>query len=415
MSNRVTIDEHRITLVNGKPFFPITARHIPARRPEQLQMQKLWTATLDDYHFLRDIGFNAVRLVPFGGQAFAREDAPDIPSDFGGLMFYAYVYNRADFSKDAEKRKKELSELVKAVRERNDLLGYEQLNEPAYTWMDQRTAQGSPEGMAAGSKVIRELDPNHPIRVGHMCSNLVATLQKFNACCDIVSCNPYIVQLPTMRRYVGSRPDGYLTDHADRTISVVGRYTDKMMRVAQGRQVWMQMQGSSNENWYNGDHTPETRDHGVYEQHQLYPSYWQMRYMAFTAIIHGAMGLEWMLVRHPVDAPSFVGVRKIIGELRDLHDVLAAPSLKHDFGIEYTELGFSDWDGVETLVKPGPNGKPHILAANTQMDPMIATFTKLPAGIGSELKVVGESREVSVSGGRFTDRFQPYEVHVYAA
>ena len=80
-----------------------------------------------------------------------------------------------------------------------------------------------------------------------------------------------------MRRFIGSRPDGYMTDHADRTISVVGRYTDKMMRVAQGRAVWMQIQGSSNENWYNADHTPETRDHGIYEHHRLYPNYWQMR------------------------------------------------------------------------------------------------------------------------------------------
>src|SRR5688572_25554369 len=229
MPTRVTIDEHRITRVKGQPFFPIAARHIPVRRPEH--MHKLWTASADDYRFLKDIGFNSVRLVPFGGQAFERDGVPEIPEDFGGLMFYAYLYNRADFSKDADKRKRQLTDLVKAVRERDDLLGYEQQNEPAYTWMDQRTPQGSPDGMTAGSAHVRELDPHHPIRVGHMCCNLVATLRKYNACADVVSCNPYVVQAPGMRRFVGTRPDGFLTDHADRTISAVGRYTDKMMRV----------------------------------------------------------------------------------------------------------------------------------------------------------------------------------------
>lgn len=411
MPNRVTIDEHRITRVDGEPFFPITARHVPTF--PGTPRDQLWRATPEQYRALRDIGFNAVRFVPFGGQGFDFTGY-DIPRDFGGLMFYPYLYNRADFSKDAEQRRKQLTELVTAVRDREELLGYEQLNEPAYTWMDQRTPQGSPEGMTAGSAHLRELDPHHPIRVGHMCCNLVTTLQKYNAAVDVVSCNPYVVQIAGMRRFVGTRPDGFLTDHADRTIAAVGRYTDKMMRVAapDKKQVWMQIQGSSNENWYNGDHTPETRGQGAYEHHQLYPSYWQMRFMAFIAIIREATGLEWMLVRHPIDAPSFMDVRKIIGELRDLRDVLASPAVAHDFGIEYEEIGFSDWDGVQTLIKTHA-GKPHILAANTQFDPMLATFTRLPASIGARLNVVGENREISVSGGRFTDRFQPYEVHVY--
>ena len=411
MASRVEIDNNRITRVNGRPFFPITARHVPAFGPEQLR--RPWHATASQYAALHDIGFNAVRFVPFGGQAFTYSDY-EVPDDFGGMRFYTYVYDRAELSRDAEARKRDLGGLIERVRDRDEFLGYEQFNEPAFTWMDQRTPQASPEGMAAGSAFIRKMDPHHPIRVGHMCSNLVATLRQYNPAADIVSCNPYVIRAPDMRRFVGSRPDGYMTDHADRTISVVGRYTDKMMRVAQGRPVWMQVQGSANENWYNADHTPETRDHGIYEHHRLYPNYWQMRFMAFIAVIRGATGLEWMLVRHPVDSPSFQDVRRVIGELRDLHDVLASPAVEHDFAIEYTEIGFSDWDGAVTMVKHH-DGRRYVIAANTQFDPMIATFTRLPEGVGARLRVVGENREIPVSGGRFTDRFQPYEVHVYAS
>jgi hypothetical protein len=103
---------------------------------------------------------------------------------------------------------------------------------------------------------------------------------------------------------------------------------------------------------------------------------------------------------------------RVIGELNSLHDVLCAPVWPGRMEIEYREMGFSDWTGVETLVKE-LGGQYWILAANTQFDPMVATFSKLPDGIGASLEVVAEDRGVAVRAGAFTDRFQPYEVHVY--
>ncbi|MBI2824054.1 MAG: hypothetical protein HYX69_05095 [Planctomycetia bacterium] len=396
MSTIVTIDDDRMTRVDGRPFFPLAARHMPLG---------------GDPAILRDVGFNALRWAPFGMLKY--EQPPrEAPRDFGGLMFYAYVYNRGDLSKDADRRRDELIALLRSVKDHPALLGYEQLNEPAYMWPDQSEPQGSPEGMAAGSALIRSLDGRHPIRIGHMCGNLVPTLRKYNAAADIISANPYCIVAPGMRSFPGARGDGILTDHADRTLSVVGRYTDKMRRVADGRQVWMQIQGAANENWYSAEHMPELRAHGIYEHHRRYPTYWEMRFMAFQAIIHGATGLEWMLIRHPIDAPSFVDVRRVIGELRDLHDVLASPPLRHELTVEYTELGFSDWEGVEVLVKASRDG-PHVLSANAQGDPMLATFGNLPHDC-LRWQVVGENREIRVDGGRLSDRFGPYEVHVYA-
>ena len=72
MASRVEIDNNRITRVNGRPFFPITAQHVPAFGPEQLR--RPWHATAAQYAALHDIGFNAVRFVPFGGQAFTYSD-----------------------------------------------------------------------------------------------------------------------------------------------------------------------------------------------------------------------------------------------------------------------------------------------------------------------------------------------------
>lgn len=398
MATRVRIDENRMTQVDGQPFFPITARHMPTGATPAL---------------LAKAGFNALRWTPFGMDEFER-DSFEVPDDFGGLMFYAYLFNRGDLSTDPDRRKRELAALVRAIKDHPKLLGYEQRNEPAYTFMDQAVAQSPPKGLIAGSDVVRSIDPDHPIRIGHMCSNLVSTLRKYNPAAEIVSCNPYMVMAPGIRRFVGSRPDGKLADCPDQTISAVGQYTRKMMRVAQGRQVWMQIHGAANENWYNPNHTPETRNHGLYEHHRLYPSYWQMRFMAFNAIVRGATGLEWMLISLPVEASVWLDVQKIIGQLHCLHDVLASPPLDHNLDVEYTELGFGDWDGVESLVKLC-NGKPYILSVNTQFDPMIATFSNLPPGLSGKLDVIDEDRQVEIEGGTFTDRFQPYEVHVYVS
>jgi len=395
MASIVTIDENRITHVNGKAFFPIGARHMP---------------TGANYKMLNEAGFNCVRWMPFGNDS-QNADGLSVPDDFDGLMFYPYVFNRGDLSEETENRKRQLTELVEAVKNRPDMLCYEQRNEPAWTPKDRATPQGSAEGMITGSEIIRSLDPNHPIRIGHMTCNLVSTLRKYNPAVDIVGCNPYVVSMPGQRGFF-CLPDGRYVDSPNQTISSVGDVTTKMMRAAQGMGVWMQLQAMSAENWYSEDYYPEIKGTNIYEHIRLYPSVWQMRFMAFNSIIRGATGLTWAMYKTPAGGNTWRDICEVIGELRGLHDVLADAPWDGTLEIEYTEIGFSDWTGVETLVKVH-EGKPWILAANTQADPMIATFSNLPAGLNGKVKVVNEDRRINVASGRFTDRFQPYEVHIY--
>ncbi len=391
----VSIGTDRILRVDGRRFFPIGVRHTPEGASPAL---------------LREAGFNCIRWAPFGWDHLETEFS--LPEDLAGLAFYAYLYVYGDLSTDAPRREAALSKLVSAIRQHPALLCYEQRNEPAYTHRNFAMPKSPPEGMAAGSALVRRLDPDHPIRVGHGVTNLVGTLRKYNDAVDIVGCNPYVVLPPHIRGHVGFRPDGRYVDCADQTLSAVGELTGKMMRVAEGRPVWMQIQASANENWFNEEYSPECRGQGVYEFQKLYPSRWEMRFMAFNAIIRGATALEWMMIGLHVDSSHWQDVRGVIGELSCLHDVLSAPNWDSAVTLEYDEIGFSDWNGVECLVKM-PEGKPWILAANTQFDPMQARFGCLPDGVGEELEVVGEDRTVPVRGGSFTDRFQPYEVHVY--
>ena len=396
MASNVSLNAHRITQVDGKPFFPIIARHMPDRG----------NATI-----LSQAGFNAMRWTAFGTATKGDGPAP-LPADTADLMIDAYIYNRGDLSADKETCARELTELVNSIKHDPRLLSYEQLNEPAWSMDPNRSQpQGSPEGMAQASKIIRRLDPNHPIHVGHMVCNLVSTLRKYNEAVDIVGCNPYVVSGPGDRHYYCLR-DGRYVDCADQTLSAVGQLTSKMMRVAQGRGVWMQLQAMAAENWHNEDCWCELKNTGMYEHIRLYPGVWQMRFMAFNAIIRGATGLAWAMYRTPAHGGVWQDICRVVGELRDLHDVLAGAPVADALKIEYTEMGFSDWDGVETLVKLC-RGQPWILAANTQADPMIATFSNLPEGLGTSVSVFKEDRRLDVVDGAFTDRFQPYQVHVY--
>lgn len=397
MKSRVTVGGDRILRVNGRPFFPIGARHMPVGATPRL---------------LKKTGFNCMRWTAVGGDGMTLPVTP-LPKDFGGLMFYPYVFKLGDLSRQGGARKRALAALIKKVRDHPALLCYEQRNEPASTWRDSATPQSPPEGMIAGSEVIRELDPHHPIRIGHLVSNLVSTLKKYNASTDIVGCNPYVVISPDQRLFVGARQDGRFVDCPDQTLSAVGALTTKMMRVAEGRPVWMQIQAMANEDWFHLSHTPENRNSCLYEHTRLTPSRWQCRFMAFHAIIRGATGLEFAMHRTRVDEPAWIGIREVIGELHGLHGVLASPPWHGRLQVDYKELGASDWTGVETLVKIH-NGRPWILAANTQFDPMEATFSNLPDGIGKSLRVMGEKRSLRVQQGRFTDYFRPYEVHIYA-
>ena len=397
MKSTVTIGSDRILHVNDKPFFPIGARHMPIGSTHRL---------------LKEVGFNCFRWMAVGTDGMTLP-VTSLLKDLGGLMFYPYIFTHGDLSRDIPARKRGLTELVMRVRHHPALLCYEQRNESAYTWRDAATPQSPPEGLIAGSKVIRALDPHHTIRVGHLVSNLVSTLRKYNPAVDIVGCNPYVLLAPGGRLFVGCRQDGKLVDCQDQTLSAVGELTTKMMRVAEGRPVWMQIQAMANEDWFSTAHTPENKDSCRYEHTRLVPSRWEFRFMTYNAIIRGATALEFAMHRTRVDEPAWIGIREVIGELRAPARRARIADMHALMRIDYKELGFSDWSGVETLVKLR-RGRPWIFAANTQFDPMEPTFSNLPPAIGANVKVWGEDRRIPIRGGKFTDCFKPYEVHVYA-
>ena len=392
MPAQVTLGNDRTTSADGRPFFLIGARHMPEG------------ASPAD---LRDAGFNAYRTLAFGHES---GDPEPIPDDLEGIYFWSYFYDRADFTKSSD-HPRELSESVRRVREHPALLCYENYNEPTLLYKsDQFKTQ--PEDLAKGTAALRDLDKDHPIWLAHACGNTVDTLRRFNDCADIVGCNPYPVYVPGMRRHIGVREDGSMLDCPDSTIHAVGRYTQKMIAVGQNRKpVWMLIQAMANEHWFDPGHTPELAGQSVDATKVLYPTWHQMRFMAYDAIIAGATGLAFAMHKTPAKGQIWDSIRRLVGELRDLHDVLASPIVAQPVEIMYEDLGYTIWDGVITTTRH-ISGALVVIAANTAIDPARACI-RLPPDAGLVADVYSEDRQIVVDGGSFTDNFEPHAVHVY--
>ena len=78
----------------------------------------------------------------------------------------------------------------------------------------------------------------------------------------------------------------------------------------------------------------------------------------------------------------------------------------------YGDLGYTIWDGVLTVARQWRDDL-FLFAANAAFDPARPTFAIQGFAGRAAACVEGEEREVPIEGGRLTDDFAPYAVHVY--
>ena len=392
MASKVEIRDDRMLVRDGQPLFVLQGRHLPIG------------AMLAD---LAEAGFNCFRYTVFGTLGSAAEPPP---VDLHGLLACVYLYDRMNLRADPS-YESQLTDAVTQWREHPSLLAYETYNEPAWRPDVPHKVNQIADDLATGCRHVRELDPHHPIHLGHSASATVEALRDYNRAADIIGCNPYPVMPEGMRRHWGIRPDGRALDSPDQGLSAVGDYASKMVKVGEGtRPVWMQLQTMAWEDFYSAAGTRDPGPDGPDPSAILYPTHAQMRYMAFADIIHGATGLLFSMHNVPKDGPVWQDIRRLAGELRGLHDMLAARSVDLPLAASYANLGYSIWKGVETLVKEH-EGRRYLLAANSAFDPAEVTWK------GFEdvtcLRALGEDRDVPVRSGAASDRFEPYGVHVY--
>ena len=227
---------------------------------------------------------------------------------------------------------------------------------------------------------------------------------------DILGCNPYAVQPAGMKRHYGIRADGRFHDCPDQTAHAVGRFTEKMIAVGRRQKpVWMLIQAMANEHWFDPARS-EARE--IDESKILYPTYEEIRFMAFDAIISGATGIAFAMHKIRVGDRIWNDVKRVVAELDRLHDTLCAPRVDGPSDIVYEDLGFTIWDGIGTLSRR-VGKKVYLFAANRAFDPAEVALRITDSKPVMAAYVEGEDREVPIDAGVLGDSFAPHGVHVY--
>jgi hypothetical protein len=317
--NNPKTDEIRPVLINGEPRFIIGNYHNPR--------------DLDELKRYAENGFNLVRCAPDSAALNMVKDA--------GLYAWLNTGGLIDFSKEQNKRKEKLTDLVNRFKDHPALAVWEVPDEALWNlaypgleflfygkqWsLEQQDSilkvlsiaiPEKAQGIAEGCEQLRHLDPLHPIWMNHAPRNTLSQLRLFSKAADIVGCDIY----PEKEGMNGH------SDLIDHSLSVVGGYTDIMKNSAPGKPIWMVLQAFSWELLQNP--LPE------HLNPEMFPTYKHSRVMAWDAILHGATGIlywgSYMVSSKSLFWISILGVTK---EIAALESFLIGNELKDTIKIE---------------------------------------------------------------------------------
>jgi len=181
--------------------------------------------------------------------------------------------------------------------------------------------------------------------MNHAPRNTIEDLAYFDRATDIAGCDIYPV------------PESDKVGHSDlanRTLSCVGAYTDRMQEAAPGKPIWMVLQGTG---W--GDFG----EHGSEAERALLrrPKQKETRFMAYDAIVHGARGiLYWGTHYVEKDSEFWRELLGVTAELNRLQPVLSAP----DAELPALHVGPTNGSldhGPKILSKSTPEGDWHLV------------------------------------------------------
>jgi hypothetical protein len=272
-------------IVQGKPFFPIGLYEAPGT---EMYLKRLSEA-----------GFNLCHSPAGSGPAL--QTMLDRVQQYNMKMWIS-MGGLLDFSKDADKKRQQMTDIVSSVGANPGLLLWESMDEPV--WGSQPA-----EAYYEGYSFLRALDQNRPVWTNHAPRNSIAELSNWNRATDIGGLDVYPVPEPQTQ-----------SDLPNKTISVVGDEYEKNVAAVNGEKpTFMVLQGFG---WAELSKVPGKPVNAIM------PTFQQSRFMAYQSIVHGANGvLYWGT--HYTQKPSqfWSELRSLVSEMAALQDVLASESL----------------------------------------------------------------------------------------
>jgi hypothetical protein len=200
--------------------------------------------------------------------------------------------------------------------------------------------------------------------------------------------------------------DIYPIHETNHNPAAVGDFTSRFQSIGKNKPVWMVLQGFS---WHEIQ-PPK-------DEHLVYPSFLESRFMAYDAIAHGASGiLYWGTWMPPKSSPFREGLWALVKELHVLQPFLVAKeqanirvvlteskgrAAENSRGVRYIARRL----GVEWLI---------ILINEDDLFHMGVEVVGLSKLVGRNLELLYDSETVVIQDGTFVTRLRPHEVKVFA-
>lgn len=253
-------------------------------------------------------------------------------------------------------------------------------------------------GLLDGYRMLKALDPAHPVWMNHAPRNQIDQLARFGIAADITGCDIY--PAPAYAR-------GH-SDLADRALTTVGAYTERMQAAAPGKPVWMVLQGFGwADLWPRPEQTDEQRTTG------RRPSSDESRFMAYDAIVRGARGiLYWGTAYIEKDSELWGDLLTLSAELDAIQHVLAAPDAPVALAVSHAPTWGSVDRGVRVLPKAASDGL-WLIVVNEWPDPLQYTLEGLDLFDGAAVHDAADQPAGTVAAGQFSHAISGYGVQVF--
>ncbi len=320
--SRVTINHDTVLVIDGTKVFPIGFTMPPppdGKAPNGRNgIEELRRAGAT---FLR----TGVMARPWDEEAIGQEQRWLDAAARYGMYCLVNLRETAVLGPDDSEKEAMLRRIVDRFKGHPALGVWKHVDEPE--WGKQPVP-----AMLRATRILRELDPHHPIEVTQAPRGTVETLRPYNVTTDIVAADIYPVGYPPGAHSLGPNKE----------ISMVGDYTQTMRQVAAGGRpsgqampVWMTLQIA----WS-----------GVIKPGKTlrFPTFPQERFMTYQAIINGARGLIFFgghIERAMAAEDARLGwnwrfwdrvLRPVVEEIGDkspLYPALVAPDSPRDRGV----------------------------------------------------------------------------------
>ena len=294
-----------------------------------------------------------------------------------------------------------IRDMVREFGSHPAVLFWETEDELSYQWK-KAGPRVSAQQITAAYALLKQLDPERLVYLNHAPTNLVSTLQTYNPGGDILATDIYPVVPHGIRELYALWPTGRQGDIADTHISQVGRYADKIREVAGPcRATFMVLQAFAWENLRERDRDPAA---------VLYPSFDQLRFMAWQSVVHGVNGILWWgLASNPEGSSMWQDLSSVVREMKQHAAALNGPAEKTSLELMYQDTGHTLDRGLEWIVKRGGDAR-LLVVVNSDPNPVDATIGGISRSGG--VAAMPGMEPVQIAANRVRVQLPPFGVQL---